>query len=375
MKKINFLICLILSLSISSCEEPEEDVLLTEYFIETAGENCSDGGYKIISGLDLDYNSLLEESEIQETEYICNPTNPTFNSSRHILADYTVNSIVFVEDGVAWIGTYSNGLLKYDPNDKSPISSILPNIRIWDMDVDSQGNVWIASDGLIKYDGRKFTYFTTENSDIPEDIVWSIAIDSEDKIWIASNRSGLGGLATFDGSNWEIYTPENSALPVNMVHWIEIAENDNVWLSLSEKTSSPYLVKIAGDVWTVYSKEELGFTPNWLGKIQLNSKNELVCEIDDLGGSIDKTRPIVFIFNGQSSEQIQFANMWNIKSFSLDDEDNIWCYDRYGLAIHDGDSLFFYDDNFNDAEVFAIEQANDGKMWIGTTNGIYIINK
>jgi hypothetical protein len=38
---------------------------------EPAGENCSNGGYKIISGSDMNQNSNLDETEIQNTEYLC----------------------------------------------------------------------------------------------------------------------------------------------------------------------------------------------------------------------------------------------------------------------------------------------------------------
>lgn len=40
--------------------------------IESVGENCSSGGYKIITGLDLNNNNILENNEIQNTDYICN---------------------------------------------------------------------------------------------------------------------------------------------------------------------------------------------------------------------------------------------------------------------------------------------------------------
>ena len=44
---------------------------------EPIGDNCSSGGYKVTSGLDLNNNGLLEDSEIQNTEYICNGDDGT----------------------------------------------------------------------------------------------------------------------------------------------------------------------------------------------------------------------------------------------------------------------------------------------------------
>lgn len=39
---------------------------------EPAGANCANGGVKIESGLDINANGFLDESEIQDTEYVCN---------------------------------------------------------------------------------------------------------------------------------------------------------------------------------------------------------------------------------------------------------------------------------------------------------------
>jgi len=49
---------------------------------ETAGENCLDGGLKIITGLDVNENNILDIIEIQNTEFICNGenTNNGYNS-------------------------------------------------------------------------------------------------------------------------------------------------------------------------------------------------------------------------------------------------------------------------------------------------------
>ena len=39
---------------------------------EPNGSNCSNGGYKILTGLDANGNNLLEEDEVQNEEFLCN---------------------------------------------------------------------------------------------------------------------------------------------------------------------------------------------------------------------------------------------------------------------------------------------------------------
>ncbi len=69
----NFLtICILFS---CTKEGPTGKKSLIDMAIENKGENCSSGGYKIMSGIDLNDNDILDDNEIQTTKYICNGTN------------------------------------------------------------------------------------------------------------------------------------------------------------------------------------------------------------------------------------------------------------------------------------------------------------
>ena len=54
---------------------PEGKKSLIDLISEAPGANCANGGYKIVSGIDLDNNNVLDASEIQTTKYICNGVN------------------------------------------------------------------------------------------------------------------------------------------------------------------------------------------------------------------------------------------------------------------------------------------------------------
>ena len=43
------------------------------------GDICENGGYKIMSGLDINWNHTLDESEIQNIDYICNGINSIYS--------------------------------------------------------------------------------------------------------------------------------------------------------------------------------------------------------------------------------------------------------------------------------------------------------
>jgi ligand-binding sensor domain-containing protein len=305
-----------------------------------------------------------------------NPEQPNTNFNRQILKGYSIKSIAFDKLGNAWIGTPRQGLIKY--NSKETIvfnsgNSIIPDsVKIWDIAVDSKNNVWFSCNGLIKYNGISFTHYNSSNSPIPEDYVSSITIDSKDNIWFSSSRAKLGGIVKYDNSNFTVFTPDNSELPVNLVRGIAIDKNDNVWIALTQIYLKTYLVKISGGTWTTYTSADFGFTPFCLGGIQINSKNQVCGAI----GNNSCMGPIAFVFDGNTAEQLQHDSIFNCNSegdlLTVDKEDNIWLGLDFGFAVYSGRKWIIDNSSFKETGVFAIEQAPDNKIWIGTGEGVYI---
>ncbi len=76
MKGILFGLILVLAI-FTGCETEGLDGKnsLLDMIVEDAGDNCLTGGIRLVSGLDLNNNNVLENSEIQDTQYICNGYN------------------------------------------------------------------------------------------------------------------------------------------------------------------------------------------------------------------------------------------------------------------------------------------------------------
>jgi hypothetical protein len=72
-----FFICILLY----GCNEetPEVEKALLDLITEPNGQNCSSGGLKIVSGIDLNHNNTLDASEIQTEKYVCNGNNSLMN--------------------------------------------------------------------------------------------------------------------------------------------------------------------------------------------------------------------------------------------------------------------------------------------------------
>ncbi len=313
----------------------------------------------------------------------------TFNISGHILTDYFVTAIDFDSKGNAWIGTFKQGLIKYNGVSATIFNSknsILPdNLVIWDLRVDHDDNIWLGTKGLIKFDGKSFQRFNTSNSPLLEDIVWAIDIDKNNVVWLSSCRFREGGLMSFDDINWKSYTPENSPLPGNSIQDIVIDNENNVCLAISESVNGACLAKIRNGKWTIFSDSDLGFQPYYFGDIAVGKNNVIVVSIDYMLSSLwDITRPNIIQFDGEkctiNNPVDKHGNsLGYVGVMNTDSKGNIWASISAGdakIAVYNGQK-WYYDDNPDCPieSVFAIESDALNRIWIGTGNGIYIFEQ
>jgi hypothetical protein len=72
LKKV-ILLPLFICLFLVNCKKPKDgEKALIDLIIEQKGTNCPNGGYKVLTGLDLNDDNTLQENEIQNIKYICN---------------------------------------------------------------------------------------------------------------------------------------------------------------------------------------------------------------------------------------------------------------------------------------------------------------
>lgn len=77
MKKCISILATIAIFTLTNCEKEGKEGIKSIFKISTISPNadCLNGGQKIESGLDKNRNSLLDDSEVESTSYICNGTN------------------------------------------------------------------------------------------------------------------------------------------------------------------------------------------------------------------------------------------------------------------------------------------------------------
>ncbi len=87
---------------------------LTNISSENEGDNCENGGMKIESGLDLNANGLLDPNEVTNTSYVCNGSDANNNLTKiasELSSDNCENGGLRIESG---IDSNNNGILDDD---------------------------------------------------------------------------------------------------------------------------------------------------------------------------------------------------------------------------------------------------------------------
>jgi streptogramin lyase len=168
-----------------------------------------------------------------------------FNTINSGLPGNNINSLFIAQDGSLWFAT-TNGVAHLAEGIWEVFTtenSSLPDNEIFAFAQDYSGSVWVATgEGVAYYNGVAWGQYTNATTNIPQGPVSTIAIDSNSIVWCAF---ASGGVSCFNGKKWTIYTPENSNLPSNgTIVGIVIDRNGIVWLISKGGSVVSYIPKI-----------------------------------------------------------------------------------------------------------------------------------
>ena len=211
-------------------------------------------------------------------------TQYTFENTNGKLGSNMVYNVALdpSDDGrTIWIGSrplndwdWIGGLTKFDTQTETwrqytTDNSELPHNRIWDIEFDSDGNMWIATHGkgLVKFDGiTDWTIYDENNSDLGYDFIYEIEIDAQGILWIGhGDPTGVGGqaaLTIFDRvDQWHVFTAETTPLAENTCYAITFGLDGLRWFG--QKRSGIFSMDDNGtpfdpndDQWTHYTESE-----------------------------------------------------------------------------------------------------------------------
>jgi ligand-binding sensor domain-containing protein len=314
-----------------------------------------------------------KENEVNTQPPILNQstTFPQIHTNLNGMVREFVRTMYQDKNGNYWFGTNGNGIIRYDGQalEKMTIADVSPHFRVLEIVEDKAGNLWFGtSEGLIQYDGKKFTTFSkNEGLQGEDEEIWGLTIDKSGLIWVGS----IGGVSHFDGKK---FTP--FLLPDTKV--------ENPKPMLSDKLVFKFLEDRNGTMW--FATDGNGIFKYKSGEfIHLTSKNGLtdnnVADIlEDKQGNI-----WIGTFNGGVSKYdgktyTNFTKDGIIAgeetyNFYEDSQGNIWfTAEGYGVYRYDGANFtqFTTENGLTTNVVQSILEDKKGQLWFGTWQGISI---
>lgn len=133
-------------------------------------------------------------------------------------------ALTFDNDNTLWVGAESPGFYfgKFTGTGIQVFNEIHAQVR--SIVVDKDNNKWLASqEGLVKFDGKNFTKYNKDNSDLPSNIVLDAKKDAAGNIWLTSNNY----LVKYDGINFSKY---KTPMINDPIYCIEVDADNTIWI-------------------------------------------------------------------------------------------------------------------------------------------------
>ena len=221
--------------------------------------------------------------------------------------------------------------------------------------------IWIASEGgLICIDNSTgdTTYFTHANSEMPFTKIYDMCLDPEGRLWLASPG---GGIASKHGEIWTSYNTTNTDIPNNRAFSIACDSKGTIWANLMH-----YLVKYDGESWTTYAHDTLGGKISHPTMLAIDKDDRVLFGNGDLRAWDGSNLTRYTIENSPIHDRrISF-----VKTFP---DGKTWIgYQFHGLTITDFTTWEYYDTlvpGIPLEKVYAFDQMSNGDYWLGTYSG------
>ena len=301
-----------------------------------------------------------------------------FEISKHLAVGEAVSCIEIADDGYFYTSGNKLNFLAENGNDYS----VTATSEILSLSFNSKnGSLYLGTKetGLGKLTGTEIQYFTAENSRLPRNLISQVECDNKGNVWINSSAHRLGGLFKYDGFRFQQSLPVESPAPGQLIYQIR-QKNGKIFVFINNSELGRSIFSISRDNW-VKLFETGGCFPT---DMEIDSQGNIYYIEDSreyCGGGL---LPDMVVFKFAGGEKIMVREHENQMNrphlLKADARDFIWTakfhaegYKR--LSVFDGQQWHEAPQDFPDDFIYCIEVDSQNNIWLGTSNGIYVLNQ
>lgn len=311
---------------------------------------------------------------------------------------YSVNCII-EDETIFWMGTWGDGLHKYDKNFKfiKKINSssadgksfIMERIKI--MVKDNKGFIWIggAYGGLIKFDPVSETYVNylknvSDSSSISSNYILSL-LDCNDYLWIGTHDAGLNIFEKSTGKFYRNIMDEKNSKSIS----------DN-WVSALMKDKSGIIWIGTGNGISLYKERKQIFDNITKENSNLVESNTINCLEKDKDGNLwvgtwngglsvinlNKRKAKIYRYDENKKNTISSDIVWTLFEDKFEEIMYVGTYRGLNVFDYKKNKIFTFQEYFNVNEklaysnISALTQDSKGNLYIGFWGGgVYFFDK
>ncbi len=225
-----------------------------------------------------------------------------YDASNSALTNNFINSLHHHNDTL-WVGT-EDGLYSLQQNQWTAYLN-QPFYDVRSITSTPDGTIWIGSflNGLARFDGNVWTYFTTLNSGLQDDHIRALAYDTiSSTLWIGTS----GGLHAYQNNTWSYYSTANSTIPGNNIPCLA-TEQGILWGG----TINNGMFQLSNGIFSAFTLVNSGIGDNTQLSIEIDSQGNKWISTPANGLSILSSSGAWSVFNifnsGISSNSVNSA--------------------------------------------------------------------
>ncbi len=286
------------------------------------------------------------------------------------LSSYYAHAILFDRRGHLWFGGENSSLNRYDGRTLTyfhlPEGFIKQNHWIRALLEDTNGNIWIGSDGgLARFDGQQITYY----SDGKNNYSWRVNCltqDAQGNIWIGTENSGL---LFFDGKNFMHYGPQQGWNSQYGISAVLHSRKGYIWVGTKGDGLGRFEINEQGALVKILNyRKEIGLIHDNITAILHDRQGNTW--IGTAGGGACR-------FNGET-----FTNFSATEGLCSNKVDCLFetraghlLFGNQNCALNwfDGKYIMNFSEQFgtNSVHAHSITEDEAGNIWVGTGEGIH----